>query len=34
MPMVTPTIVQMATLCELEAGSWQNLLNLENQFLH
>jgi hypothetical protein len=34
MPMVTPTIAQIATVSKLEAESWQNLLDLKNQFLH
>jgi hypothetical protein len=34
MPMVAPTIARIATVGELEAESWQNTLDLENQFLH
>jgi hypothetical protein len=34
MPMVAPTIVHIATVREVAAESWQNLPNLDNQFLH
>jgi hypothetical protein len=34
MPTVTPTFVQIATVGELEAESWQNPPDLENQLLH
>jgi hypothetical protein len=34
MPTVTPTIVGMATVVELEAESEQNPPDLENPFLH
>jgi hypothetical protein len=34
MPTVTPTIARIATVGEVEAESWQNLPNLDNQFLH
>jgi hypothetical protein len=34
MPMVAPTIVRIATVREIEAESWQNPQNLDNQFLH
>jgi hypothetical protein len=33
MPTVTPTIARIATVGELEAESWQNPPDLENQFL-
>jgi hypothetical protein len=34
MPMVNPTIVRIVTVGKVEAESWQNPPNLENQFLH
>jgi hypothetical protein len=34
MPTLAPTCVQIDTVDELQAESWQNLLDLENQFLH
>jgi hypothetical protein len=34
MPTVTPTIPQIATVVKIEAESWQNPPNLDNQFLH
>jgi hypothetical protein len=34
MPTVAPTIARIATVGELEAESWQNAPDLENQFLH
>jgi hypothetical protein len=34
MPMVAPTIVRIATVGKVEAESWQNPVNLDNQFLH
>jgi hypothetical protein len=34
MPMVALTIERIATVGKVEAESWQNLLNLDNQFLH
>jgi hypothetical protein len=34
MPMVAPTIARIATVGEVEAESWQNPPNLNNQFLH
>jgi hypothetical protein len=34
MPTVAPTIARIATVGKVEAESWQNPLNLDNQFLH
>jgi hypothetical protein len=34
MPTVVQTIARIATVGEVEAESWQNLPNLDNQFLH
>jgi hypothetical protein len=34
MPTVAQTIARIATIGELEAESWQNKPDLENQFLH
>jgi hypothetical protein len=34
MPTIAPTILRFATVGELEAESWQNRPDLENQFLH
>jgi hypothetical protein len=34
MPTVAPNIARIATVGELEAESWQNPPDLENQFLH
>jgi hypothetical protein len=34
MPTVAPAIAEIATVSKLEAESWQNLPDLENQFLH
>jgi hypothetical protein len=34
MPTVAPTIARIATVSKVEAESWQNPLNLDNQFLH
>jgi hypothetical protein len=34
MPTVVPTIAQIATVGKIDAKSWQNLPNLDNQFLH
>jgi hypothetical protein len=34
MPKVAPTFVRIVTVGELQAKSWQNPPNLENQFLH
>jgi hypothetical protein len=34
MPTVAPTIARIATVGEVEAESWQNPPNLDNQFLH
>jgi hypothetical protein len=34
MPTVAPTFVPIATVGELQAESWQNPPDLENQFLH
>jgi hypothetical protein len=34
MPMVSPTIAQIATVGKVDAESWQNPPNLDNQFLH
>jgi hypothetical protein len=34
MPIVVPTIVQMATVRELEVESYQNPPDLKNKFLH
>jgi hypothetical protein len=34
MPMITSTIAQIAIVGKVDAESWQNLPNLDNQFLH
>jgi hypothetical protein len=34
MPTVAPTIARIATVGKVVAESWQNPLNLGNQFLH
>jgi hypothetical protein len=34
MPTIAPTIARIATVGKVEAESWQNLPNLDNQFLH
>jgi hypothetical protein len=34
MPTVVPTIARIATVGIVEAESWQNPPNLDNQFLH
>jgi hypothetical protein len=34
MPMVAPTIARIATVSKIEAKSWQNPPNLDNQFFH
>jgi hypothetical protein len=34
MPTVSPTTAQIATIRKVEAESWQNPPNLDNQFLH
>jgi hypothetical protein len=34
MPTVAPTIARIATVGKVEAKSWQNSPNLDNQFLH
>jgi hypothetical protein len=34
MPMVAKTIARIATVGEVEAESWNNPPNLDNQFLH